>query len=121
MLQSLAFQKLHGEKRLAFVLSDLINRADIRMVESRGGLRLALKPLQRLTILGKGFGQELNGDEAMQPQVLGLVDHTHAPGTQSFQDAVVGDKLPNHGENPTVGCYLSPSPRFQQGTLASRA
>src|SRR5262245_39857561 len=75
--QGFALQKLHGDERFALMLFNLIDCADIRMVKRRGGLRLALKPLERLMIPGTAFGQELECDQAMQFQVLGLVDHTH--------------------------------------------
>jgi hypothetical protein len=35
------------------------------------------------------FGQELKGNEAAEPGVLGLVNHTHTATTELFQDAVV--------------------------------
>ena len=38
------------------------------------------------------FGREkLQSYEAMQSDVFGLVDHTHAAATQFFQDAVMGN------------------------------
>ena len=34
MRQSLAIQELHGDERLAALLADVVNRADVGMVES---------------------------------------------------------------------------------------
>jgi len=33
--------------------------------------------------------KELEGDEATEPDVLGLVQHTHPAATELFEDAVV--------------------------------
>ena len=43
MLQRLAVQKLHGDECLPVMLVNLMNRADIRMVQRGSGLRLALE------------------------------------------------------------------------------
>jgi hypothetical protein len=45
-------QELHGVESLAFVLTDLVDSADIRMVQGRGGLGLALETGQRLRVSG---------------------------------------------------------------------
>ena len=66
------------------------------MVQSGCSLRFALEAGQRLRILGHFIGQELEGDEAVQPSVLGLVDDTHAAAAQLLDDAVVGDGLADH-------------------------
>ena len=52
--------------------------------------------LQRLRVPGDLFGQKLQGDEAVQPSVLGLVDHTHAATAELLDDAVVRDGLADH-------------------------
>ena len=43
MLQRQPVQKLHRDEGLAVLLVNLVDGADIRMVERRSGLRLALK------------------------------------------------------------------------------
>ncbi len=50
VLQRLALQKLHDDEGLAFVLTNLMNGADIGMVERGGGAGLALETLQRLAV-----------------------------------------------------------------------
>src|SRR5947207_1313843 len=55
----LSFQKLHGDERLALVLVDLVNCADIFVVERRSCARLHAKALQRARTLGYIAGQEL--------------------------------------------------------------
>ena len=81
---------------MAVLLANVIDRADIRMVQRRGRLRLALKTGECLWVARHIFGQELQGDEAAQADVLSLVDHTHATTAEPLQNAIVRDGLPQH-------------------------
>jgi len=95
-LERLAIQKLHTDERLAFVLTNLVNGADVRMVESGSGLCFALKTFERLMILSKVFWQELQCNESVEARVFGFVNHTHAAATKLFEDVVVRNGLANH-------------------------
>ena len=66
MLQRQPVQKLHRDEGLPIVLRDFIDGADVRMVQSRRGLRLTLEPRQRLGILGERIGQKLQRYESVQ-------------------------------------------------------
>jgi len=57
--ESLAVEKLHHHEGLAFVLADLVDGADVGVVERRGSARFAPEALQRLRIAGNVLGQEL--------------------------------------------------------------
>jgi hypothetical protein len=46
-----------------------------------------------LRIFGNFIGYELQRDKAMQPDVLGFVNHTHTAAAQLFNGAVVRDSL----------------------------
>ncbi len=96
VLQRQAVQKLHGDERLAVVLANFVDGADIGMVQGRCGLGFALEAGEGLGVLGNIIGQELQGDEAMQLHVLGLVDDTHPAAAELLDDAVVRDGLPDH-------------------------
>ena len=85
---------------------DLVDGADMGMVQSGGGARFALKAFQSLVVLGKMFGEQLQGNEAAEPSVFGLVDHTHTAATQLLKDAVVRNSLANHAEG-IQSCGLS--------------
>src|SRR4051794_17885723 len=52
------------------------------MAERRRRPRLALKALARVRVAGPPFGQELECNHAMQPDVFRLVDDTHSTRTQ---------------------------------------
>jgi hypothetical protein len=56
--QGLPFQQLHDQERLTLVLTDIVNCADVGMIERTRGARLPLKAFQGLVILDKTFGQE---------------------------------------------------------------
>ena len=88
-----AIQKLHGNESLTIFLTDIVNRANILMIQSRRRLRLALEAGQCLRVSGDFFGQKLEGNEAMQPRVLGFIHHTHTAAPELLDDAVVRDGL----------------------------
>src|SRR5215469_3684678 len=96
VLQGESVQKLHSDERLPVLLVNFVNRADVRMVQCGSRLCLALEAGKSLCVLGYVVRQKLEGNEAMQLQVLSLVDHTHPAATQLLDDAVMGDRLPDH-------------------------
>ena len=59
VLQGLALHQLHDDEGVSLVLADLVDHADVGMVERGGGTSLALEPLQSLVALGQLLGQEL--------------------------------------------------------------
>jgi len=89
VLEGLPFEILHRNEGLAFIFADLINGANMGMVESRGGARFTLKAFQSQAVLGKMFRQELEGDEPAELGVFGFINHTHPAATQLLEDAVM--------------------------------
>src|ERR1700693_1280616 len=100
MLQCHAVQKLHDKERMAVLLPDLIDRADIGMVESGGRLRLSLETGQGLGVFRDVLGQELQRDKATELGVFSLVDHTHSAAAELLNDAIVRDGLADHRIEP---------------------
>ena len=96
LFQRLAFEHFHHYECSSIDLVNFVDRADVGMVQGRGSASLTAKPLQRLRVVGKFFGKELEGDETVQLDVLGLVDHTHAAAADLAEDAVMRNRLP-HG------------------------
>jgi hypothetical protein len=78
MLQGQAVEEFHGDERMSLVLADVMNGADIRMIESGSGLGFALEAGQRLGVFGDVVGKEFEGDEAVEAGVFGLVDYAHS-------------------------------------------
>jgi len=96
VLDVLAFQAFHGNESLAIFLADVIDRTDIRVIQSGGGLGFAPEPAQGLSILGELPGEEFQGHEAIQARVLRFVNDTHASTAEFFDDAVVRDGPADH-------------------------
>src|SRR5580658_2020322 len=96
MLQRYSVKKLHNQERMAILLPDLVDGADIGMIECRGRLRLPLEPRQGLSVFDDVSGQKLQSDKSAEGYVLGLVDDTHAATTKLFDDPVVRDGLADH-------------------------
>src|ERR1039457_873214 len=78
VLQGQAIQKLHGDERLAMLVVNFVDGADVRMIQCRGCPSFALKAAECLRVFGYIVGKELEGDEATELYVLSLVDDTHA-------------------------------------------
>ncbi len=97
VLQRHAIQKFHDDESLAMLVVNFVDGADVGMIQRGGGLRLALETGQGLRILGNFFRQKFERDEAVQLQVLGLVDDAHPATTELLDDAVVRDGLADHG------------------------
>ena len=106
VLQGRAIEVLHGDEGAAVVLSDVVNGADVGMIERGGGLGFALKTGEPLGIAGDIFGQEFQGDKAMEAGVFGFVNHAHASAAEFLEDAVVRDGLVDH-RRTGVGVALS--------------
>ena len=66
MLERYAVEKFHDDEGMAILLPDLMNGADIRMVQSRSRLRFALEASQSLRVLGNFVGQKLQRHKPMQ-------------------------------------------------------
>ena len=94
-------EKLHHDEGAAIFLADVVNGADVGVIESGSGLRLALKTAQGLRIAGNFVGQKLEGNETMQAGIFGLVNDAHAAAAQLFDDPVVGDGLADHCKSAT--------------------
>ena len=89
MLQRHAIQILHNDVRFAVFFIDIVDGADVWMVQGRSRLRLPLKTFQGLTISSKVFGQKFQRYKPVQLGVFRFVNHTHAATTEFFDDAVV--------------------------------
>src|ERR1700730_8231990 len=84
---------------MAIVLADLVDRADVGVVQGRSRACFAPEPFERLRVLSDLFGQKLQCDKAAKVGVLSLVDNTHAAATKFLDDAVVGDRLADHSRD----------------------
>jgi hypothetical protein len=72
VLESPALEQLHGDKRPALEFSNIVNRADIRMVESGGSARFATELLNRLEIVRNVVRPEFERNISAKARVFGL-------------------------------------------------
>ena len=93
VLEGRAVEEFHDEESAAGVLADVVDGADVGVVQGRCGLGFAAETLERLAVLRKVLGQKLQGDEAAKAGVFGLVDHAHATAAEFFENPVVRDGL----------------------------
>src|ERR1700758_3520825 len=96
MIQRGASHELHCDKHLAVLLANLINRADVGVIQRGCRTRLSAKTLEGMWVLGQVVRKKLKRDKPSKRSVLGLVHNTHAAAAQLFDDAVVGDSFADH-------------------------
>lgn len=94
--QGVALQQFHGNEVPAFVLVNLVDGANVGVVQGVGGPRLALKTLQRQGIVFGLLGQELQGDVASQAQIFSLENLAHPAATQAAQHTIMRDNSADH-------------------------
>ena len=58
--------------------ADVVERADVRMIELRDRARFAIEPLAELRIGGEQVRQDLDRDDAIEAGIAGFVDLAHA-------------------------------------------
>ena len=80
-----------------FVLLDRVDGADVRVIERRGGARLALEALEQLAVLGHLRRKKLQRDAAAELGVLGFVHHAHATRAQFVENLVMQEGLADEG------------------------
>lgn len=84
-------QQLHGDEVLAFRFIDLVNRANVRMIERGRGEGFSLEPFAGSRVVSHLCRQELQRNMAVQLEVFGFVHHTHPAATEFLQNTVVRD------------------------------
>ena len=72
--ERVALQVLHNQEVEPVLTPDVMERANVRVVQAGDGLRLALEPLLQVGVRGDVLRQYLDGDRAVQAGVAGLVD-----------------------------------------------
>ena len=88
VLQRDAVDVFHDQVRQVLLLVDRMNRDDMGMDHGGGGLGLARKPLAGGRIGGELGGEDLHGDRAVQPAVVGLEYHPHRAPADDPDDLV---------------------------------
>ena len=84
MFQGHALEQFHADEGTPFMLPDIVNRANVGMIQGRSGARFALKALQRGVVLDHIIGKKFQRNVAAQARVFGLIHHSHAAATELF-------------------------------------
>ena len=70
------------------LMSRVVERADVRMIQTRDGFCFALEALAQFSSVSKMSGKNLNGDNAVKPSVAGAINLAHPARTDSGEDFV---------------------------------
>ena len=70
------------------VRADVVNLADVRMVETGDGARVTLESPPPVGVGGELGGQHLDGDVAAQTRVVCLPHFTHSPCAKEADDLI---------------------------------
>ena len=73
-------------KSVPILLADVVQGADVRVVQAGDGLGFPLEALAEIGIVGDMRQEHLDGDGAIQPGVGSFVDFSHAPSAEGGLD-----------------------------------
>ena len=102
--QRLALEKLHDGVGDAVLVSEIVDRKDVRMRQRRDRFRLSLEPGQRVGIGRDGRRKDLDRDVAVQLRIPRAVDLPHTASAQRRKD-LVGAETCAEGEGHCVVDY----------------
>ena len=66
MTKRLPFEKLHGDEGAAFEIADIVDGADIGVIECGGSARLAAETFDGLGVVSHAFREKFKGDIAAE-------------------------------------------------------
>jgi len=70
------------------MLVDVVDRADVGMIELRDRFRFARETLAELRIVGERARQHLDRDRTVEPRIACAIDLSHAAGAERRDDLV---------------------------------
>src|SRR5437667_5893097 len=98
--EGLPFQILHHEVIGAVLMADIVEHANVGVVEARDRLRLALETRFHLCVIGEMRRKDFDGDRAIQARIAGFVNlalPTRADGGKDFVRAEFRACSEDHG------------------------
>ena len=90
--QRVPLQVLHDQEVDPVLLTDVVERANVRVVQAGDGLRLALEPLLEIGVRGDMLGEDFDGDRAVQAGVARFVHFAH-PARAEWREDLIGAEL----------------------------
>ena len=92
------FDELHRQEGNAVGFFNRVDRDDVGMVERGNRLRLALKAAEPLGVGRRHQRQDFQGDDPIEPGVLGRINLAHATAPERPDDPVVVQGRADHEE-----------------------
>ena len=86
--EGLPFEVLHHQEVHALLSSDVVKRADVRMVQTGDRARFTLEALSHGDVVGEMGRQHFDGDRPIEPRVLGAINLAHPAGSNRGEDLV---------------------------------
>ena len=94
--KGLAFEKFHGDEVLTVGFIDLVDGADVGVIEGGRGAGLTKEAFDHLGIAGELQGQAFEGDPAPEAGVFRAVDNAHASSTERIDELIVRNCRTDH-------------------------
>jgi hypothetical protein len=89
--ERLPLEHFHHKERLTILFVDVVDGADVRMVERGGRACLALEALQGLAVAGQLQGQKFQCNGTLQTVIFRAIHNAHSSTAELFDDAVMGN------------------------------
>jgi hypothetical protein len=96
------FEQLHRDEQLAAVFANLVDLADVRMVDAGRGARLPPEALAR-SLVAPHRRDRLERDRALEPLVARGIDHAHPALAQLVGERIMPDALGDQLAGRVVG------------------
>src|SRR5258708_34703864 len=77
VLERAAFHELHDQEGTAILFSDVVDGADVRVVQCGGGFGFTAKTLDRGGVLGGPLREKFYGDEPVQGGAVSRLHYCH--------------------------------------------
>jgi len=78
------------------VLADVVQRADVRVIELRYRPGLVVESITKLRIGRQRSREDLDGDGSVETRIAGLVDLAHAAFAQLVEDSIRAEVPTDH-------------------------
>src|SRR5690242_2659933 len=78
----------HDDEVCAVVVTDVVNRADVRMIEGRDRAGLAIESRATVGIVTELARQNLDGYRAIEPRIACLIDLAHATRAERLEEFI---------------------------------
>ena len=79
---------LHDEVVNPVLFTDVVECADVRVVQAADSFGFALEPFTQISAVGKMFGKDLDGNGTVQTGVGGAIHLSHTARAQLIADLV---------------------------------